>query len=117
MPDFTPNQAADVNGTYNIGKILVPPKRMVELFGRPREVDGYKVSGSYTFTDERGNVFTVYDWKVTSLYFDAFEDGQESSLPSPEEFWDLETPEELMVGGKDGFDVASFKRWLLQLVE
>src|SRR5438034_8774182 len=101
MPDFTPNQAADVNGTYHIGKILVPPKRMVELFGPPREVDRYKVSGSYAFTDERGNVFTVYDWKVTSLYSDSIDEGEESLLPSPEEFWSCETPEELMIGGGD----------------
>jgi hypothetical protein len=116
MNEFKLDPDADTDGTYRRGKILIPPKRVVDTFGPPDEGDGYKVSGSYTFTDQSGNVFTLYDWKATSLFDDGAEPGEESSSPTPEEFWGNWNPDLLHIGGHDEGDVEAFKRWLLERI-
>ena len=61
---------ADTNWTCRLDEIRVAPRRLVAVFGPPAKVDGYKVSGEYVFSDAAGSVFTVYDWKSTTLYED-----------------------------------------------
>jgi hypothetical protein len=63
-----------------------------------------KVSGLYSFIDGE-KVFTVYDWKSTSLWGD--------DLPSPLAFWNSQRREELSIGGNCE-DAAEFRSWLLQ---
>lgn len=105
---------ARLGGTYFRDRIMVSPKRLVEVFGPPLGGDGYKVSGTYAFTDEAGHVFTVYDWKETSLFDDGLREGEESSAPTPEEFWGNWNPEVLHIGGRDAGDVEAFKQWLTE---
>lgn len=112
MTTFTLNPKADISGTHNIGSIKVVPHRLVERFGPPSECDRYKVSGQYCFEDARGRTYTLYDWKETSLYVDRMRDGEESGLPTPEEFWGNEDPTTLNIGGREGHDVDAFKTWL-----
>jgi hypothetical protein len=113
MDDFKFDPDADADGTSFRSKIYAPPKRVVETFGPPDGGDGYKVSGFYTFTDHVGNVFTLYDWKATSL-FDGYGG---SSSPTPKEFWGNWNLDLLHVGGRpDQGDVEAFKRWLLELL-
>ena len=112
MPTFTFNPDADVNGTYKVGEVVVVPARLVARFGPPGEVDGYKVSGEYRFTDDRGRVYTVYDWKETSLYGEGVDAGEESLVQTPAEFWGNENPATLQIGGRDDADVPAFKAWL-----
>ena len=81
-------------------------------FGQPAECDGYKVSGIYTFTDDLGNVYTVYDWKSTTLYNDQELDGKEVTLPTPDEFWANDHFADFSIGGHDACDVEAFSNWL-----
>jgi secreted protein with Ig-like and vWFA domain len=115
MSEFKLDPDADINHTGRLARVMLPPRRMVDVFGPPGDADGYKVSGEYVFTDPDGNVFTVYDWKATSLFDDGLEQGEESSYPTPEEFWGNWNPDELNIGGREGAgDVQAFKRWLIE---
>lgn len=105
-------------GSSYLDDLLLSPRDVVARFGPPSGGDGLKVSGSYTFVRQPGIVFTLYDWKLTSLYergngIEA--DHPDARLPTPEEFWASETPERLNIGGfEHRGDVEHFKRWLLQ---
>ena len=74
----------------------------------------------FVFATDAGDVFTVYDWKATSLYDDGLEEGEESASPTPEEFWGNWNPETLHIGGRGADNrgganpaAAAFKAWLL----
>jgi hypothetical protein len=112
MTAFSLNPDADIDGTHNIGQIILVAQQLVDRFGPPEESDGYKVSGTYKFEDAQGNVYTVYDWKETSLFKDGLEEGEESDAPTPEEFWGNENPTTLQIGGREDSDVKAFKNWL-----
>ena len=92
------------NGTYKVSEVMVSPARLIEVFGKPMGSDGYKASGEYLFVGDNDEVFTVYDWKSTSLY--------DPGLESPEQFWSYSSPEYFSVGGKSNPD--SFVTWLLR---
>ena len=108
----TPIKVENVSKAYQIGQIVLVARRLVDRFGPPGEADGYKVSGQYRFEDARGRVYTVYDWKETSLYDDGLEEGEESDVPTPEEFWANENPTTFQIGGREECDVDAFKAWL-----
>jgi hypothetical protein len=74
------------------------------VFGHPRPGDGYKVSGEFVFADAAAEVFTIYDWKATSLYFG-------SCAPTPEEFWTNDEPFDFSVGATA--DAGRFLDWLV----
>ena len=116
MTTFQLNPEADIDGTYRIGSITLVPRRLVDRFGPPSDADGYKVSGQYRFVDQAGLVYTLYDWKRTSLFNDGLAEGEESSSPTPEEFWGNENPDQLQIGGRKGCDVEAFKNWLKEQV-
>jgi hypothetical protein len=116
MTEFRLDQDAKIDGTHLIGEITLIPRRLVDHFGPPAELDGYKVSGKYSFIDHVGRVYTLCDWKATSLYDDASREGEESSALTPEEFWGNENPDELQIGGRDDCDVEAFKCWLTEHV-
>ena len=99
---------ADISDTSWVDAIKVAPAEFVRIFGGPhRYLDACKVSGLYSFIDGE-KVFTVYDWKSTSLWGD--------DLPSPLAFWNSRRQEELSIGGNCE-DAAEFRSWLLQLLE
>jgi len=99
---FRLSQDADINGTHLQGHIMVAPAFLIEKFGQPQKSDGYKVSGEYSFENEEGEVFTLYDWKCTELY---------DSYGTPvREFWNTWVPIQFNIGGKSpAFD---FITWL-----
>ena len=100
---------ANINGTHLQDSIMVAPQALVAAFGEPGESDGYKVSGEYVFRSDEGEVFTLYDWKMTTLY-----DG--ANTLRPHDLWDLESPIEFHIGGNTG--AGEFKEWLqFQLAE
>ena len=114
MFHLTPS--ADISDTAYVDSILLPPAFLVARFGSPGRADNYKVSGQYTFTNRAGNVFTLYDWKSTSLYL-----GREDGAPTPEELWADEQPRVLNIGGSgeendDGLNLpaTAFREWLLE---
>jgi hypothetical protein len=101
---------ANTQGTSYLTEIELAPRRLVDLFGQPEEPTETKLSGLYTFTNEAGDVFTVYDWKATSRYY-GDDDG---SWPTPEEFWSEWQPVTLNIGGRDDSDEDAFTRWLIE---
>jgi hypothetical protein len=90
-----------------VDDIVVPPARIVAEFGPapPSTSDPRKISGEYKFTDESGRVFSLFDWKMTSLY--------DPNFPPPEYFWSREDDHVLEIGAAKGVDVFAFKEWLL----
>ena len=109
---FRLDPTASVNGTSGLTRMQCLPVELVEMFGKPRDGDGHKVSGEYVFTNDDREVFAVYDWKQTSLYF-----GRRSGCPSPEEFWTNDEFVFLSVGGRRGSDVDRFLTWLVDRME
>ena len=101
---FKLDQNADISGTCLRAHIYVAPYRLIFLFGEPHEADGYKVSGRYTFTNERGEVFTLYDWKCTSLY--------DPDRIRPDAFWNSTIVRVFNIGSKTDTDASEFKAWL-----
>jgi hypothetical protein len=109
---------ADAGGTSYVDMVVIPPAFLVARFGPPGPAtrDG-KVSGQYTFTGPAGDVFTVHDWKETTLYL-----GDDSGAPTPDELWSDPEPRELSIGGfgeenSDGLNrpATAFREWLLEL--
>ena len=112
MPVFRLEPHRHAGGTYNIGHVKLVPKQLVEQFGQPEQFDEYKVSGQYRFVDDEGHVYTLYDWKCTSLYNDRIDEGIESEFPPPNEFWAGQRPVEFHIGGTTECDIGAFKVWL-----
>jgi hypothetical protein len=113
---FRLDPKADIDRTHYLGEILLAPRRLIDRFGSPQPCDGYKVSGSYKFKDIAGRVYTLYDWKATSLYSDGDSQDQWARLPTPEEFWANDSVHELMIGGREGTDIETFQAWLIHEV-
>lgn len=105
---FKLNNNAYSNMTSLKGYVKIAPSKLVELFGKPIECDGYKVSGEYIFEDkESGEVFTLYDWKSTSLY-------DNCGGPDPDTFWKSDEVYNFHVGGRT--DATKFINELTKLV-
>ena len=98
------NKQANSDGTSLRGNVTISTKRLTELFGLPSRSDGYKSSGEYIFTSENGDVFTLYDWKSTSLY--------DQEMISPEEFWNQNSLVTLNIGAKSAVGVGGFMSFL-----
>jgi len=100
---------AGADGTILKGNVRISPKRLTEVFGQPPDSDGYKVSGNYTFTSHSGDVFTLYDWKLTNLFY--------HELISPEDFWNQSSPITFNIGAKSNACIAEFKLFLEKATE
>ncbi len=81
------------NGTSLRGHFICSYQDLVRVFGEPNcEGDEYKVSTEWVISDIEGNVWTIYDYKMTDLYDD--------NTMTVEEFRNL--PEyEWHIGGHD----------------
>jgi len=99
---------AIVNGTSYMGEVIIAPKKLIETFGKPDRSDEYKVCMEYAFVAIKNPniVFTIYDWKSTSLY--------EKGYMSPEKFKNLETVYNFHIGGFSTDYIEEFKHWVLQ---
>lgn len=96
-------------GTRRVGGFSCSPSCLVDLFGKPAEADGEKISGIYVFVSADGEVFTIYDWKKTSLYL-----GSDGDCPTPREFWEADEVQELEIGGTGRTSPDVFINWLIQ---
>ncbi len=101
------NPHVDTSGTDGLTLFEFPPAGLVELFGEIGDGDGYKISRRHIFTSDRGDVFTIYDWKQTTLYR-----GSSSGAPTPDEFWHCRECKTLRVGGRIGSNPRPFLKWL-----
>lgn len=68
MKNFIVNKNASINGSSLKGYFIAPFSDLVVAFGEPQGFDDYKVSTQWVFESDDGEVFTLYDYKVTSLY-------------------------------------------------
>lgn len=109
MGMFTVAPHASTAETTRRGSLRIAPRALVERFGSPLPGSGdRKVSGSYTFTDIRGNAMRVYDWKATALY-----DGRpEANLPTVTSFWASDEPTEFCIAARGPVDIRAFAQWL-----
>ena len=106
---FSLSPHASTAETIQRSRLHIAPRDLVERFGPPLPGSGdRKVSGSYTFTDIRGNVITVHDWKATALY-DA---RPEADLPTVTTFWTSTESAEFCVAARGVVDIRAFARWL-----
>ena len=94
---------ANINMTCYKGEFKATFPQMVERFGKGIEGD-YKISMEWVFTDDAGNVFTVYDWKSTRLYADNY--------PAPEQLWKSDESYNFHVGGHGRAD--DFIGWITE---
>ena len=76
--EFFYDQHANADGTSFQADLQIIPGTMVEIFGLPGPGVPERITGIYTFTNKRGDVFTVYDWrqalKVEHFWFEEFEE-------------------------------------------
>ena len=104
-------------GTFYQGEIDLIPKNVVKTFGKPNIGDDYKVSGEYVFAmftsvfdDEV--VFTLYDWKWTTLY-------DKNNPFTPKGLWMLDKPLRFNIGGnsRSAEHLSKFKLYLNSTVD
>jgi hypothetical protein len=98
------SQDVDLDGITIMGEVTVAPAVVVKRFGRPSPGEGYKISGEYAFTNDRGEAFVLHDWLCTNLYH--HEDGL-----TPEAFWAMADPFPLSISSLD-LDTSEFAAWL-----
>lgn len=99
---------AKIDGTHFYKEVVLIPSAVVRSFGEGLVSDLYKSSRDWIF--RKGPlVFTLYDWKSTSLY--------DSDMWSPDELWASTEPFDLHVGSKKPAtidDVDQFIAFLTQ---
>ena len=68
-----------LDGTYYQKTINISYQNLVEIFGKPNgQTDKYKTTMEWDLENEKGNVVSIYDYKMTSLY--------DKLYPAPKEF-------------------------------
>ena len=105
---FRHNSDANINGTYFLDEIELPPAYLLARFGTPEPGDGYRCTGSWSFVSDLGEVFTVYEYKSTKEWL-----GEQERALSASEFWTSWTPAVLSIGGHEGSNVEVFRQWLM----
>jgi hypothetical protein len=91
-------------GTSNVSEVQLIPSQLIKTFGNPMSSDEYKVSGEYVFKSATSDeVFTLYDWKYTTLY-------DEGAEYTPNELWKLEKPIWFNIGGNSYS--GDFETWI-----
>ena len=106
-PFYLINHTTYKEGTCLQDHVTLLPKSIVSKFGDPEESDGYKVSGEYMFKrKETGDVYSLYDWKNTSLY--------DLDLIEPSEFWNSTEEYNFHIGSSRNRGIKSFKRWIIE---
>ena len=92
--------------THFYAEVVLIPAAVADTFCCGHDGDEYKISRRWTF--RKGDlIFTVYDWKSTSLY--------EPGMWTPDELWSSWNPFPLHIGSKEpatDTDVAEFAKWL-----
>jgi hypothetical protein len=102
------NNLDDTYGLCHKSDVQLIPSQLIETFGNPLTSDEYKVSGEYVFKNKKdGTIFTLYDWKYTSLY--------DSSGLTPDKFWKLEKPVWFNIGGK--CYPGDFESWIKKQIK
>ena len=80
---------------------------MIQRFGAHDGGDGIRSSGGWLFVGDSGEVFTVYEYRSTTL-----SNGRGSGSPTVRQFWAMGEPVKLHIGGRPGSDWQAFRKWL-----
>jgi hypothetical protein len=104
---FKVDQSVVAGGTSLLGETKLPPAFMVKRFGKHDGGDSLSSSGGWTFVGSSGEVFTVYEWRCTTL-----SNCRGSGSPTVREFWSSWEPVKLHIGGIPDTDWELFRRWL-----
>jgi hypothetical protein len=104
---YSDRHVGPMDGISLRGETKLPPAFMVQRFGKHDGGDGIRVSGSWSFVDESGEIFTVYEYRSTTL-----SNGRGSGSPTVRQFWSMWEPFKLHIGGRPGSDWQAFRRWL-----
>lgn len=91
---------ANPSGTSFHGvTVRVKPSLLIEALGDTRISDDYKISKEWIFIHKpTGAIFTLYDWKETSLY--------DNGYPSPSQVWSGSSIELHIGHMKEHIDIA-----------
>ncbi|NNF52567.1 MAG: hypothetical protein HKN59_09040 [Gammaproteobacteria bacterium] len=103
---FVFSKGEDIAGTSLVDEVELTPRFLARQYGPPDGADGLRVSGLYTFVSDVDEVFTVYEYKSTTL------SDSDSDLPTPEEFWSSDQLVTLSVGARPGTDYEAFVEWI-----
>ena len=104
---FRLDMTTSAGGTSLRGETKLPPAFMMKQFGTRSGGDGIRTSGGWIFVKDSGEVFTVYEWRCTTL-----SNGRGSGSPTVREFWASWVPVKLHIGGIPDTDWQAFRRWL-----
>ena len=104
---FLVDRMAHADRTYHVGEIELPPAFLVQHFGAHDGGDGLRSTGSWTFVNEIGNVFTLYEYMQTRTSL-----GRSSGAPLAAHFWSQWDPATFNIGGRENSDAATFKQRL-----
>ena len=109
---FRLNPNADTSEVSALMDIELIPVDLVEVFGTPVECDGNKVSGEFIFANDKGDVFTIHDWKETTLFW-----GEDPGCLTPGEFWQDDELHTFYIGGNNAKRLQPFMKWLCDELE
>lgn len=99
-----------INGTsFHAVTISATPNELIATFGPSQNTDDYKVSCEWVFVDEDNMPFTVYDWKVTSLY--------DEDYPAPSQLKDVMIRFHIGSRFVSLKEEENFRDWLMQRIE
>src|SRR3954453_23341048 len=93
--DYDRHASNILSGISLRGETKLPPAFMIKRFGKHDGGDGIRSSGGWDFVGESGEVFTVYEWRCTTL-----SNGRGSGSPTVRQFWGMWEPVKLHIGGR-----------------
>jgi len=102
--EFKLSPSADAAGTSLDSYLDIAPSDLKQAFGKPAAGSDPESLGEYAFTNQRGEVFTVY-----ALMQDAPEFVIAARKPT---FWSSGKPYSFHIGSNGG-NTSAFKTWLL----
>jgi len=101
---FRIDREITTRGTRLQTYIAVPFERLLARFGEPRAGDGVNTIHQWVFSDDGGNVFTIYDWKATTMV--------DRNKLAPGKLREL-AEFRWNIGSSPGLSADWFKQWLI----
>jgi Ca2+-binding EF-hand superfamily protein len=107
MSAYKLDREAPTKGVRLQSYLEMPFERLVARFGEPRCGDGVSTLNQWVFSDASGNVYSVYDWKATTMW--------DRSLVSPARFRELPVYR-WHIGAYNRAPWEPFKSWIFNEV-
>merc|ERR1712216_949438 len=107
MSAYKLDREAPTKGVRLQSYLEMPFDCLLARFGEPRCGDGVTTLNQWVFSDASGNVYSVYDWKATTMF--------DRSLVSPARFRELPVYR-WHIGTYNGVPWQPFKSWIFNEV-